>query len=111
MVFLDANGDVYRTKKGYSMGEQHVKIESNCADVQVDAERIYVKKLIDNGADVPPLQYCSIDPQTLEVKVLSEDFEWHTDMDDLGPLDWNPPVPKIGGAFEAPVVDGAKVPP
>ena len=39
------------------MNEKIVKICSDCVDIQVDADKIYVKKLINNGANLPTIQY------------------------------------------------------
>ena len=87
MILLDSAGNVYKTKRGYSMNEKNKKIHDNCIDIQIDADKFYVKHLKEgqNGS-APTVEIQSIDVQSLEKTTERSDFQWAKIMDSLGPL-------------------------
>lgn len=77
MIMLDQAGVVYKTKRGYSMNEKNEKIHDNCIDIQIDADKFYVKHLKEgeNGG-TPTVEIQSIDVQSLEVKTEGAELQW-----------------------------------
>ena len=59
------------------MNEKNEKIHDNCIDIQIDADKFYVKHLKDgeNGG-APTVEIQSIDVQSLEVTTEGAELKW-----------------------------------
>ena len=102
MILLDSEGKVYKTHNLHGWHESIYKIHDNCIDIQIDADKFYVKHLkdgTDGGAPVVEIQ--SINVQDDEITTEGAELKWPTIMDKLGPLGYKfGSQSLVGGLYE-----------
>lgn len=102
LLLLDTAGNVYKCRNQYSWNEGVDKLQSNCIDIAIDSETYFAKHLSeDMGSEVPTVEVQSTNPQHIDFKNESPDFDWSKLQNRLGPLSYEFDAPPLaGGLYE-----------